>query len=218
MHIVDERNAVYSALFHHTDTFNVAFPHITIADKLQRLENFDRIDPLSHKCGVMLAKCTCNDSYRNFVSNRWCSVCSTAQVSLVVPSTDHSKQLKEKTKVQVNPFNASEIRKKKLAKDKGVVPEQPTWASNIPKAKGMMHASAASIMRPASLKDKKETQLTDDAEGDDAEGDVGGAVLDPELPTKEGNSAANDVSQFSRKRKAALVRKFPDIPRKQIKV
>jgi hypothetical protein len=92
--------------------------------------------------------------------------------NLVVPSTDRSKQLKEKAKVQVNPVNAPEIRKKKIVIDKGVVPEQQTWAPNIPKSKGMMHARAASIMHSASLKDKKETQLTDDAEGDNAEGDV----------------------------------------------
>jgi hypothetical protein len=49
-----------------TQTFNVEYPQITIADKLQCLENFDRIDPLPVKCGVMLAKSICNDSYRKF--------------------------------------------------------------------------------------------------------------------------------------------------------
>ncbi len=32
MRIVDEQHEVYSALLHHTDTFNDAYPHITIAD------------------------------------------------------------------------------------------------------------------------------------------------------------------------------------------
>ncbi len=81
MPIVDEQHAVNSALFHHTDTFNVAYPHIIIAEKLRCLENFDRIDPLSHKCGVMLAKCTCMTAIETFaVSNQLCSVCSTAQI------------------------------------------------------------------------------------------------------------------------------------------
>jgi hypothetical protein len=171
----------------------------------------------------MLAKCTCNDSYRNFCCVESIVFSMLFSPSLGVPSTDRSKQLKEKIKVHVYPFNASEIRKQQLTKDKGVVPEQPRWAPNIPKSKGMMQASAASLMRPASLKDKKTTQLTDYAEGDEAEGDIGGAVSDPEipdvgravldseLPTKEGNSAATDVS--GRKRKT-----LPDIPRRKIKV
>ncbi len=84
----------------------------------------------------------------------------------------------------------------------------------------MMPASAASLMRPASLKNKKETKLADDAEGD-----VDGVVLDPELLTNEGDSAANDAYQYSRKRKAvepvprlAPVPRLPHIQRKQFKV
>ncbi len=110
----------------------------------------------------MLAKYTCNDSYRNF-----CCVESIMfgyfgmlySPNLVVQSTDRSKQLKEKTKVQVNPFNAAEIRKKRIAKDKGDVPEQPTWAPNFPKSKGMMHASAASLMRPQVSRTRKKHSL-----------------------------------------------------------
>ncbi len=55
MQIVDEEYAEHNELFHHTDAFNVEYPQLTIADKLQCLENFDRIDPLSQKCGVMMA-------------------------------------------------------------------------------------------------------------------------------------------------------------------
>jgi hypothetical protein len=46
--------------------------------------------------------------------------------ALVVPSTERSKQLKEKTTVKNTPFNAADLRKKKVAKDKGVQPVQPT--------------------------------------------------------------------------------------------
>ena len=81
-----------------------------------------------------------------------------------------------------------------------------------------MPDSAASIKRPASLKNKKPT---DDAEGndadgdiggDDAEGDVGRAVLDAELPTKE---VQVPIPPVPRKRKAPSL---PNIPRRQIKV
>jgi len=132
-----------------------------------------------------------------------------------VPSTYRSKQLKEKTKAVVNPFNASTIRMEKQSKDKAVVPEPPTWAPNIPKSKGRLPDSAASIKRPASLKNKKPTDDAEgnDADGDiDAEGDVGRAVLDAELPTKE---AQVPIPPVPRKRKAPSL---PTIPRKQIKV
>jgi hypothetical protein len=78
MQIVDQEYAMYKDLFQCTDAFNVEYPQITNADKLQCLENFDRIDPLPYKCGVMLAKRTCNDTYRKFAaSNQLYLVCST---------------------------------------------------------------------------------------------------------------------------------------------
>ncbi len=78
--------------------------------------------------------------------------------SLVVPSTDCSRQLKEKTKVKVNPFNAAALRKKKTAKDKGAVPVQPTWAPNIPISKSMMPDSAASLQNETNLSKDSELQ------------------------------------------------------------
>jgi hypothetical protein len=75
--------------------------------------------------------------------------------------------------------------------------------------------SAASIKRPASLKNKKPTDDAEgnDADGDiDAEGDVGRAVLDAELPTKE---VQVPIPPVPRKRKAPSL---PTIPRRQIKV
>jgi hypothetical protein len=39
---------------------------------------------------------------------------------LIVPSTERSKQLKEKTKVTVTLFNAADLRKKTIANNKGV--------------------------------------------------------------------------------------------------
>ena len=220
MRKVDEQHAVFHALFHRTDTFNDEYPDMTIADKLQCMENFDRVDPLQYKCGVMLAKCTCNASYRDFCCVESLVFSMLYSPELVVPSAYRSKQLKEKTKALVNPFNASKIRKEKQSKDKAVVPEPPRWAPNIPKTKGMLPDSAASLKRPAKFKNKKPS---DDAEGDDSEGDIGRAVselpdvgrvvLEPEVPAEEAISAATDVS--SRKRKAPSL---PTIPRRQIKV
>jgi hypothetical protein len=130
MQIVDEQHAVYNALFHHTDTFNVAYrdPQITIAGKLQCLENFDRIDPLPLKCGVMLTKCSCNDSNQKICCVHSFIFSMLFSPNLVVPSTDCSKQLKETTKDQVNSFHAAELRNKNIAKEKGVIPEQPMCA------------------------------------------------------------------------------------------
>ncbi len=56
---------MFDALFHQIAQFNYAYPHVSefIKDKLQCLENFDRIELIFLKCGVMLAKCTCNDSH-----------------------------------------------------------------------------------------------------------------------------------------------------------
>jgi hypothetical protein len=215
MRKVDEQHAVFHALFHRTDTFNDEYPDMTIADKLQCMENFDRVDPLQYKCGVMLAKCTCNASYRDFCCVESLVFSMLYSPELVVPSAYRSKQLKEKTKAVVNPFNASKIRMEKQSKDKAVVPEPPTWAPNIPKSKGRLPDSAASIKRPASLKNKKPTDDAEgnDADGDiDAEGDVGRAVLDAELPTKE---AQVPIPPVPRKRKAPSL---PTIPRRQSEV
>ena len=181
------------------------------------MENFDRVDPLEYKCGVMLAKCTCNASYRNFCCVESLVFSMLYSPELVVPSTVRSKQLKEKTKVVVNPFNAPKIRKEKQSKDKAVVPEPPRWAPNIPKPKGMLPASALSLKRPASLKKPipEDQDTGNDAEGDiggdNAEGDVGRAVLDADLPTKE----VEVPIPVPRKRKAPSL---PNIPRRQIKV
>jgi hypothetical protein len=120
MQIVDEEYAVYN-LFHHTDAFNVEYPQLTIADKLQCLENFDRIDPLFGKTGVsgvMLAKCTCTDSYRSMCCVESIVFSMLFSPELVVPNTD---QLKEKTKAKVTPFNAADLRKKENSERQGCI-------------------------------------------------------------------------------------------------
>ncbi len=174
----------------------------------------------------MLAKCTCNNSFRKYCCVELLVFNMLYSPEPVVPSTERSKQLKEKTKVAVNQFNAADLCKKRAAKDKGVVPVQPNWAPKIPKSKSMVQASAASLKRPASLKNKNETDLVDDAElliqvaSVAAEGDVECAVLDPDLPAKEAmgpDCAAKDASESSLKRKAVdPVPRLPRILRKKM--
>ncbi len=99
---------------------------------------------MSKKCGEMLAKCTCNDSYRKFCcveSIVFSMLFTVFSPELVVPSTERTKQLKEKSKEKVNPFNAADIRKKKAEKEKSVQPVQPKWAPNIPKSKSVLPSS-----------------------------------------------------------------------------
>ena len=50
MQIVDEEYEMYEVLFHRTADFNKEFPHMTVADTLDCMENFDRIEPLKKKC------------------------------------------------------------------------------------------------------------------------------------------------------------------------
>ena len=68
----------------------------------------------------MLAKCTCNDNYRKFCCVESIVFSMLYSPELIVPSTERSKQLKEKTKVTVTLFNAADLRKKTIANNKGV--------------------------------------------------------------------------------------------------
>jgi hypothetical protein len=97
--IVHEKYEMYNDLFHGTAGFNVEYPQISITDTLQSLANIDRIDPLSCKCGAILAKCTCNDSYPKLCCVESLVFSKLYSPELVVQSTERSKQLKEKTKV-----------------------------------------------------------------------------------------------------------------------
>ncbi len=104
--------------------FNVAYPQISVKDKLQCRENFDRIEPISPKCGVMLAKCPCNDSYQKFCCVESIVFSILYNSELVVPSTERDKQLKAKTKRIFNPFNAAAVRMKKAEKETTVVEQR----------------------------------------------------------------------------------------------
>jgi hypothetical protein len=163
MQIVDEEYEMYKGLFHRTADFNKEFPHMAIADTLDCIENFDRIEPLKKKCGEMLARCTCNDSYRKFCCVESIVFSMLFSPELVVPSTERIKQLKEKSKEKVNPFNAADIRKRNAEKEKSQT-VQPTWAPHILKSKFVLPTSTASLLRHFSAKGSKNTKLAEDAE------------------------------------------------------
>jgi hypothetical protein len=95
---VDEEYALFDALFHRTVQFTFDYPQISIKDTLQCLEHFDRIEPISSKCGVMLSKCTFNDSYQKNCCVESIVFSMLYNSELVVPSTERDKQLKAKTK------------------------------------------------------------------------------------------------------------------------
>jgi hypothetical protein len=130
---------------------------------------------------------------------------------LVVPCTERTKQLKEKSKVKIDPFNAAaDLRKQKAAKEKRVQPVQPTWAPNIPKSKSVLPSSSAGMQRPVSLKGNKDTKLAEDAELLRELASVASvaAALDPVLPAKEAF-----VSSMTRKA-VDPVQRLPNILRR----
>ena len=144
MKTTSERHAerkVYSQLFHNTDDFNVDFPMLTLKDKLDCMERFDRVAPLSVKCGEMVANCTCNNSYRSLCCVECVVFSMLFNTELVVPSTDRDTRVKAKTKEKVNPFNAAAVRKKKEEKEARAV--SCKWAPSIPTSKEVLPMSAA---------------------------------------------------------------------------
>lgn len=213
MQIVDEEYAMYKVLFHETAEFHNKFPHMSIEETLDCMENFNRIEPLKKKCGDMLARCTCNDSYRKFCCVESIVFSMLFSPDLVVPSTERIKQLKEKIKEKVNPFNAAAIRKKKAAKEKEKTSAvQPTWAPNIPKSKSVLPSSAASLRRPVSAKGSKNAKIAE--EDQLVESEIGEELADPPVvpPPAEVCAAPEDAVQ-SLKSKAAP--QLPRVPRKR---
>ncbi len=57
--------------------------------------------------------------------------------------TERDKQLKEKTKEKVSPFNAAVVRKKKAEKEAKVVEQK--WAPKNPTSRSMLPSSTASV-------------------------------------------------------------------------
>ena len=56
---------MYSDLFHCTAQFNTLpeYEHKDLKDKLDALEDFDRIQPMATKYSDLKAKCACSDCY-----------------------------------------------------------------------------------------------------------------------------------------------------------
>ena len=213
MQIVDEEYAMYKVLFHETAEFHNKFPHMSIEETLDCMENFNRIEPLKKKCGDMLARCSCNDSYRKFCCVESIVFSMLFSPDLVVPSTERIKQLKEKIKEKVNPFNADAMRKKKAAKEKEKTSTvQPAWAPNIPKSKSVLPSSAASLRRPVSAKGSKNAKIAE--EDQLVESEIGEELADPPVvpPPAEVCAAPEDAVQ-SLKSKAAP--QLPRVPRKR---
>ena len=140
---VDEERTVYHEFFHNTANFNVEFPQLTVKDKLDCMENFDRVEPLSVKCGEIIAKCTCRDSYRSLCCVESIVFSMLFNTELVVPSTERDTPLKQKPKEKVNPFNAAAVRKKKAVREAKVI--EPKWAPTIPTCSAVLPSNAANV-------------------------------------------------------------------------
>jgi hypothetical protein len=115
---------------------------LEIKDKLDCLDNFDRIEPLPIKCGEMVAVCSCNDSFRNYCCVESIVFSLLFQPALVPPSKKRSTQLKQKVKEKINPFNAEAVRKRKAEKE-ATAKVEGKWAPNIPR--GVMQAPECSM-------------------------------------------------------------------------
>ena len=135
--------AFYSSLFHRTAEFNTLPEYderMGIEDKLDALEDFDRIQPMATKIGALEARCTCSDSYRKLCCVETVVFSMLFNSDLKVPSTKRGIQVKEKEKKKVvTPWSAAEAAKKK---DKSKAPDHPippvpVWAPAIPTAKSL---------------------------------------------------------------------------------
>jgi hypothetical protein len=127
----------YSSLFHSTAEFNTLpeYEYKEIEDKLDALEDFDRIQPMATKCGALEARCTCLDSYRKLCCVETVVFSMLFNSDLTVPSTKRGIHVKEKEKKKVvTPWSAAEAAAKK--KDKSKAPDSP-----IPPARlGSIHS------------------------------------------------------------------------------
>ena len=141
----------YSSLFHRTAEFNTLdeYESTDIEDKLDALEDFDRIQPMATKCCALEARCTCSDSYRKLCCVETVVFSMLFNSDLTVPSTKRGIQVKEKVKKKaMTPWSAeAEAAAKKKDKSKapdppsGIrVPPVPVWAPSIPTAKSLSSA------------------------------------------------------------------------------
>ena len=143
----------YSSLFHRTAELATLDEYeskdIDIEDKLDALEDFDRMQPLPKKCGPIEATCTCSDSYRKMCCVETVVFSMLFNSELTVPSTKRGIQVKEKVKKKaMTPWSAeAEAAAKKKDKSKapdppsGIrVPPVPVWAPSIPTAKSLSGA------------------------------------------------------------------------------
>ena len=87
------------------------------------------------RCGQLQARCTCNDSFRQYCCVESIVFSMLYNPGLEVPSTKRGTLVKEKTKMPVTPWNAANVREREAAraKAKEKVPEC-VWAPTIPQA------------------------------------------------------------------------------------
>jgi hypothetical protein len=66
-HSVAEARAPYEVLFNKPNEFHILYPEMGPEEILDVMESFDRIQPLSVKCGPVVYSCSCRHCYQNYV-------------------------------------------------------------------------------------------------------------------------------------------------------
>jgi hypothetical protein len=104
--------------------------------------------PLPVKCGPVLFRCTCRDSFTHFVCEESLACSMLFDSQLKVPEGYSAIHLKDREKAKLdNPFNAGKLKElEKKAKDKK---DKLLWCPTFEDCDGIEEGSAASMVLPA---------------------------------------------------------------------
>ncbi len=121
---VAEARAPYEVLFNKPDEFHIEYPEMGPEEILDVMESFDRIQPLSVKCGPVVFLCSCRHCYQNYVCIKSAVLSLLYNTELEVPDIARLKHIKECERTELaNPFNAKKLTEKASKAVKKAVPK-----------------------------------------------------------------------------------------------
>jgi hypothetical protein len=123
--------------------FQIQYPEMGPDEILDVMEFFDRIQPLSVKCGPVVFLCSCLHCYQNYVCIESAVLSLLYNTYSEVPDIARLKQIKERERAELaNPFNAKKLKEKA---SKAVEKVAPKWNPHIPAFSSAHASSAASL-------------------------------------------------------------------------
>jgi hypothetical protein len=111
---VEDCRVMYEYMYHRDGNFDADYGDMSVEDKLDIMESFVFVIPMSIKSGEMAFLCNCSDAYSNYACVHSGMVSMLWNPGMKIPDVKRAHQLKAKlTKKASHPFDAVAKRNKK---------------------------------------------------------------------------------------------------------